>query len=75
MTPLEIHIDRDACAACDICRETAPNTFEIDEEAKATVKNPAGDPRDVIINAAQSCPCDAIAVRDPETGEQLVAGG
>ena len=75
MPPLQIIIDRDACAACDICRETAPNTFEIDEEAKAIVKNPAGDPRDVIINAAESCPVGAIVVKDPESGEELVSGG
>ena len=53
MKPLRIVIDRDLCAACDICRETAPNTFEIDAGAKANVKNPEGDPRDVIIEVAR----------------------
>ncbi len=75
MKPLEIIIDRDACAACDVCCETAPNTFEIDEEAKARVKNPSGDPRDAILKAADGCPMNAITVRDGDTGEQLVPRG
>lgn len=65
-------MDRDTCAACDICREIAPNTFEIDGDAKAHVKDPQGDPRDVIIKAADNCPMEAVAVFDGDSGEQLV---
>lgn len=72
MNSLQILVDRDLCAACDLCRENAPNTFEIDADAKASVKNPEGDPRDVILHAANSCPMSAITVRDAHTGEQLV---
>ena len=72
MKPLKIVIDRDACAACDICRETAPNTFEIDAQAKAAVKDPEGDSREVILKAAEGCPMSAIAVWDGDTGAQLV---
>ena len=67
MKPLRIVIDRNLCAACDICRETAPGTFEIDGEAKARVKNPEGDPRETIIKAAEGCPMSAIAVFDGDT--------
>lgn len=72
MNGLQITIDRDACAACDICRENAPHTFEIDAEAKARVVNPDGDPREAVIKAADNCPMTAITVRDAHTGEQLV---
>jgi ferredoxin len=72
MKPLKIIIDRDTCAACDICRETAPGTFEIDAQAKAAVKDPEGDPRDVILAAAEGCPMSAISVWDGDTGAQLV---
>ena len=75
MKPLRIEIDRDACAACDICRETAPSTFEIDAEAKAAVKDPEGDPREVIIRAAEGCPMNAITVFDGDSGEKLVPRG
>jgi len=50
----------------------APNTFEIDEEAKARVKNAEGDPRETIIQAADNCPMVAITVEDGDTGEKLV---
>ena len=75
MKPLQIIIDRDLCAACDVCRETAPNTFEIDELAKARVKNPEGDPRETIIKAADNCPMTAITVIDQDTGKKLVPAG
>ncbi len=72
MNSLQILVDRDVCVACDRCRENAPNTFEMDAEAKARVINPEGDPRDVVLFAAESCPMGAITVRDSHTGEQLV---
>jgi ferredoxin len=72
MSDLNINVDRDACVACDLCNETAPNTFEIDDEAKVRVKDPKGDPRDTIISAAESCPVNAIIVLDAATGEKLV---
>jgi len=72
MKALDITVDRDLCAACDLCRENAPNTFEIDAEAKSRVKDPSGDPRDVILHASDSCPMGAITVRDGDTGEVLV---
>lgn len=71
MKPLKILVDRDLCAACDICRETAPNTFEIDAEAKARVKNPEGDPRETILKGAEGCPMTAITVLDGDSGAKL----
>ena len=72
MKPLRIVVDREVCAACDVCCEMAPNTFEIDEEAKARVKDPEGDPRATVIQAADNCPMVAITVEDGDTGEKLV---
>ena len=69
---LKIIIDRDLCAACDVCRETAPGTFEIDALAKASVKDPEGDPPETIIKAADNCPMSAITVIDEATGKTLV---
>jgi ferredoxin len=75
MSNLKIVVDRDTCAACDICAQIAEATFVIDEEAKAAVKDPQGDPRDTIIEAAESCPTGAITVVDSESGETIVGGG
>ena len=72
MKPLEILIDRESCATCDVCCENAPKTFALDAEGKATVRELHGDPREAIIKAATSCPMGAITVHDGETGRQLV---
>ena len=72
MKPLDIRVDHDLCSTCDVCTHFAPNTFELDDEGKAVVKDPEGDPWDVIIDAAEGCPVEAIFVKDSETGEQLV---
>lgn len=74
LKPLLIDVDRSLCAACDLCRENAPETFDLDAEAKCYVKSATGNPRDEIVYAASSCPMNAISVRDPETGEVLVPG-
>jgi len=53
------------------CSFWAPNTFDLDEDGVAVVTDPAGDPEDKVILAAQGCPTQAIQVlRDGE----LVAG-
>ena len=72
MAKLQIQVDPDLCATCDICAQTAPNTFEIDNDGKAVVKDPAGDSEETIIEAAEGCPTAAISVKHGDTGEQLV---
>ena len=68
---LKITVDRDTCIGDGLCCDDAPETFEMDDEQKATVKCPVGDDRDTIIEAAGNCPVDAIRVEDTETGEVL----
>jgi ferredoxin len=66
---LDIKVDEKTCIGCGECAETAPNTFEVNEENVAVVKNPKGDDEGVIVEAAKGCPVEAITVtRD---GEQL----
>ncbi len=68
---LKITVDRDTCIGDGLCCDDAPETFEMDDEQKAIVKNPVGDDRETIIEAAGNCPVDAIRVEDTETGEVL----
>jgi ferredoxin len=64
---LEIRIDRDTCMGSGNCSFWAPHTFDLDEDGVAVVIDPAGDPEDKIILAAQGCPTQAIRVlRDGE---------
>ena len=71
MAKFKIEIDRDACIGDGACCEEAPNTFELDDESIAVVTDPEGHSSEEIMNAAQSCPTDAIILTDSESGEQV----
>ena len=62
--PYTIEIDREACMGSGQCQVFAANTFELDEQAKSTVVNPAGDPIEQIRIAAEGCPMRAITVHE-----------
>ena len=49
-----------------MCVVSAPGTFEHDDEAKAVVDRPPGDPIDAIRNAVQACPTGALTLTDEE---------
>ena len=60
MSPLEVHVDRDACTGARACALRAPATFSLDADGKAVVAKPPGDPEQTILAAARSCPNFAI---------------
>ncbi len=68
---LKVCIDRDECIGDGICCDEAPGTFELDDDSIAVVLEGSGDSRDVILEAARSCPVDVIIVEDKETGKKL----
>jgi ferredoxin len=60
-------VDELACSAHGDCALVAPTVFEVEDVARVV-----GDaPRELLIEAAESCPAGAISVVDAETGEQL----
>ena len=67
---LKVKVDRMLCIGTADCVKIAPNTFELDDEAKSTVKKKNGDSDDKIIEAAKVCPVLAIIVEDEE-GNQI----
>ena len=68
---MKIKIDRDLCIGAGTCVALAPNTFELDDELKATLKdNDKKDPEEGILAAAKSCPTLAIILED-EQGKQI----
>jgi ferredoxin len=52
------------------CVALAPTVFAFDEENKAIVLEPASVDDDTLLEAAESCPEDAIIIEDDE-GLQL----
>lgn len=65
-----IEIIREQCMGAGSCVVFAPETIELDEEGIALIKKQQGDADNDILEAAQSCPVDAIIVRD-ENGTQI----
>jgi ferredoxin len=57
-----IVIDRELCMGSGMCIVYAGNTFAHDDETKAVVVDPQGDPIDAIRNAVQACPTSAITL-------------
>jgi len=71
MAKYKIGIDREACIGDNACCDVAPATFEMDDESIAIVTDAAGDEADIIMEAAQSCPTEAIILHDTETDEKV----
>lgn len=59
---LEIHIHRPKCIGAATCVVYAPNTFDIDSENIAIIKEGDWDRFEKIVASAQSCPVLAIEV-------------
>ena len=62
--PLRISIDRDTCMGSGNCCFHAPATFDLDDDMKAIVVDPTGDPDQRILLAADGCPTRSIAVTE-----------
>ncbi len=60
-------IDESSCIAQGDCVELVPDVFELDTFAKVT----GSGPDELILQAAQECPVEAISVFDSETGERV----
>ena len=69
--PYRIHVKRDTCIGSKNCVHCAPGTFALDEETIAVVLDPAGEPDELVLEAAQVCPVDAIEIFNDTTGERL----
>jgi ferredoxin len=60
-------VDDLECSAHGDCALVAPGVFEVDDVARVV-----GDgPRELLLEAAESCPAGAISVVDADTGEQI----
>lgn len=61
---LTITIDRLLCVGFGDCIDEAPEAFEFDGEDIAILTNPEKVDRECLLRACESCPVDAIIVKD-----------
>lgn len=67
---MKVRINRKLCLGLGNCVALAPTVFEFDEEGKAIVLDPSSVDDDALLEAAESCPYDAIILEDDE-GNQV----
>ncbi|MGI8802816.1 MAG: ferredoxin [Solirubrobacteraceae bacterium] len=67
---IAIDVDRTLCFGFGDCVDTAPEVFGLDDEDIAYVLDPDAADIDMIVEASQNCPVDAIIICD-EFGVQL----
>jgi len=74
--PVNVHkykvwVDRSLCIGAATCIAVAPNTYELDVEAKAVILETADqDTIETIIESAKACPVAAVFIED-EKGNKV----
>lgn len=65
-----IDVDGDTCIGSGICVGTAPEHFELRNGVSCALRTEVQQAEEVL-DAAESCPVEAITVRDAGTGRVL----
>ena len=63
---MEIRIRRGRCCGSAQCAETLPRVFTLDPAGKAVVVDPEAAAFDLLLDAVEACPCQAIEIEDDE---------
>lgn len=67
---MKVKVDRDLYIGVSNCVAIAPTVFKLDYKDKAMVLDPSSVDDDTLLEAAESCPENAIILEDDE-GNQL----
>jgi ferredoxin len=58
------YVDQDVCISCNLCVDTVPEVFRMNEDGLAEVYDPSGAPEDNIQEAIDACPVACIHWED-----------
>ena len=67
---MKVKVDRELCIGIGNCVVAAPKVFRLDQQNKAVAADASSVDEEIIWDAAQSCPENAIILEDDE-GRQL----
>ena len=67
---MKVKVDRELWSGVSNCVAVAPTVFELDDQNKAVVLDPSSVDEETLMEAAESCPENAIIVED-DAGIQL----
>lgn len=54
------YVDQDVCISCNLCVDTVPEVFRMNEDGLAEVYDPTGASEDKIQEAIDACPVACI---------------
>ncbi len=63
---MKVRVNRELCTGMAYCIGVAPDVFELDEVGKAVVLDVSSVDDETLLEAAKSCPLDAIILEDDE---------
>jgi ferredoxin len=67
---MKVKVDRDLCTGVGNCEAIAPTLFKVDKSNKVVLLDPKSVDDKTLMEAAESCPVDAIIIEDDD-GNQL----
>jgi len=67
---MKVKVDRGLCIGIGNCVVAAPKVFKLDQQNKAVAADASAVDQEILWDAAQSCPENAIILEDDE-GRQL----
>ncbi|GCE01317.1 ferredoxin [Embleya hyalina] len=63
-----VEVDRSVCIGSGMCIGSAPNDFKLDAGRQSHPTAGETDASDAILEAAESCPVEAISIVDASSG-------
>lgn len=67
---MKVRVDRDLCTGVGNCEAIAPTAFKVDKSNKVVLLDPKSVDEKTLMEAAESCPVDAIIIEDDD-GNQI----
>jgi ferredoxin len=67
---MKVKVDRELCIGVSNCVALAPTVFRLDDQNKVVVMDPDSVDEETLMEAAKSCPENAIIIEDDD-GNQL----
>ncbi len=58
------YVEKEECTSCNVCVDTVPGVFRLDDDSKAEVFDPAGADESEIQEAIDICPAACIHWRE-----------
>ncbi|WP_046731302.1 ferredoxin [Streptomyces humi] len=67
----KVAVDKRVCVRTGLCAASAPEEFELDEGGQGHARSETLPASELVLEVAESCPIEAISVRDADTEERL----